>query len=854
MNSTGTSASYYDAVFRAASVRDVALLMPTLGVLGANAEVAGAGNAMSDKDESKGEDVNEDRRPRRVRVELTGFQRLIHFDKKKGVVKVEAGMSLRRLVEILLKNEYQLPSLPILLDQTIGGCISTGSHGTSFKFGTVSDSVCGVTVVSDTGGVVCCQEGDGNSRNEDVLRFLRCGLGKVGVICEVELKVEKLKRFVRHEVILSCVISTQVKQLQELGENYDHVWVHWKLGSGSIAICLEAVEAGGEPYDGRNWYPFSSELSQFLESGSSSSNRKGTRKFTLQYSYPIHELERVIIALSKSLETKQSTYIGRVLEMKFLAASQKTAFAPNSVLTGSSLASAFVCVNVWWDCIDSSELRLLEATLQTIDIGATAHLGKWHDPRGAQMRTAEAACGQARGALANLGAPDSTAAPVLSVIMPVYNAMPYLPLALRDVLKQGVPNNTVEIVVSDDCSKDGSYEFLLEVASLLQDRASIVVESAPPPPSSLYGGGGGGGGGGDAPPSNPALLLPSRPASAEISSAVAASRPAAIEMIFRRPMTAAEVAACAAPGVRLKVVVQGGGARRNMGQGATMSRCLKHTTGRFIGFMESDDERDDGNYLEMLRALVSDASVQGVCCATSCIGWEREGMERYVSWQNGLLSASALRLARFVEIPTLMQAAVVSREAAWMATGGTGNFRDDAKWAVDMHFWMLFFGSGCNMKRVGAEERNDGGKDAAATTTRFLWRQHPGQQTRMHGRLSVENLRKCKCEFIWQDLIAGRGVAAVEVWGVGKTLSGWVEDVRSEVVGRAGGQSGGGSSVSVCGLEWEGSAPQGKSSVGPPGSRRTTVRLFAFGMQKARDKVRSAFARDWDDEFDVFVA
>ena len=111
----------------------------------------------------------------------------------------------------------------------------------------------------------------------------------------------------------------------------------------------------------------------------------------------------------------------------------------------------------------------------------------------------------------------------------------------------------------------------------------------------------------------------------------------------------------------------------------------------------------------------------------------------------------------------------------------------------------------------------------------FFWRQHPGQQTRRHGRLSIENLRRCKCDFLvgpqgsvvpessygfelsnWEGscsvhsfyskiVLSGtckKKIGAlyrwtthgclppcagleVEVWSMGATLAGWVNDLKS---------------------------------------------------------------------------
>ena len=70
-------------------------------------------------------------------------------------------------------------------------------------------------------------------------------------------------------------------------------------------------------------------------------------------------------------------------------------------------------------------------------------------------------------------------------------------------------------------------------------------------------------------------------------------------------------------------------------------------------------------------------------------------------------------------------------------------FMDSKMWSIDYHFWLTFFELG---KRVEKLESPEWAKTEG--WSRFRWRQHPGQQTRNHGRLSINNLRKCKCQVI----------------------------------------------------------------------------------------------------------
>ncbi|MBY0371999.1 glycosyltransferase [bacterium] len=62
--------------------------------------------------------------------------------------------------------------------------------------------------------------------------------------------------------------------------------------------------------------------------------------------------------------------------------------------------------------------------------------------------------------------------PTTSVILPVYNGMPHLPLAVESVLQQGIP---FELKILDDGSTDGSREYL---RSLSDPRVQVVENEA----------------------------------------------------------------------------------------------------------------------------------------------------------------------------------------------------------------------------------------------------------------------------------------------------------------------------------------------------------------------------------------
>ena len=97
-----------------------------------------------------------------VVIDTSGMDRVLAIDTERLVVKVEPGVTLRQLRDVLTRRGLTLPSWPMLLDQTLAGAAATGSHGSSARDGSLSDVVVAMRLVTgqgDDGVVVAGAEG-----------------------------------------------------------------------------------------------------------------------------------------------------------------------------------------------------------------------------------------------------------------------------------------------------------------------------------------------------------------------------------------------------------------------------------------------------------------------------------------------------------------------------------------------------------------------------------------------------------------------------------------------------------------------------------------------------------------------
>jgi len=154
-----TRAEVRDAVERAAQA-------------GRTVRVAGSGHSFSDAALSNG-----------TLLHLGALDRVLDADPVTGLVRVEAGITLRRLSRELLRLGLALPNLGDIDAQSLAGALATGTHGTGARLANLSAAVAGMELVLGDGTERSLDEGDG-----DLLRAARVGVGALGAVVAVTLR------------------------------------------------------------------------------------------------------------------------------------------------------------------------------------------------------------------------------------------------------------------------------------------------------------------------------------------------------------------------------------------------------------------------------------------------------------------------------------------------------------------------------------------------------------------------------------------------------------------------------------------------------------------------------------------
>lgn len=119
-------------------------------------------------------------------IELNHF---ILFDKEKGILKCESGVTLNQILNLIIPNGWILPVTPGTKYITLGGAIANDVHGKNHhKSGSFGHYVNNLEILRSDGKTYFCSK----DANPELFRATIGGLGLTGLILTAEIQLKKI--------------------------------------------------------------------------------------------------------------------------------------------------------------------------------------------------------------------------------------------------------------------------------------------------------------------------------------------------------------------------------------------------------------------------------------------------------------------------------------------------------------------------------------------------------------------------------------------------------------------------------------------------------------------------------------
>ncbi|MFA4929778.1 MAG: D-arabinono-1,4-lactone oxidase [Patulibacter sp.] len=119
-----------------------------------------------------------------VLLDISAMDRVLAADVESGLVRVQAGISINRLSDLLGALGLGMENLGDIDVQTVAGAIATGTHGTGASLANISSQIRAIELVTGDGSVVELTAED----DPDGLRAARISLGALGIVTAVTLQ------------------------------------------------------------------------------------------------------------------------------------------------------------------------------------------------------------------------------------------------------------------------------------------------------------------------------------------------------------------------------------------------------------------------------------------------------------------------------------------------------------------------------------------------------------------------------------------------------------------------------------------------------------------------------------------
>ncbi|MGW1378577.1 D-arabinono-1,4-lactone oxidase [Streptomyces sp. NPDC002446] len=149
---------------------------------------------------------------------LTGVRAV---DREAGTVTVAAGTPLKHLNRTLAAHGLSLTNMGDIMEQTVSGATSTGTHGTGRDSASLAAQITALELVTADGSVLACSA----EENPDVFAVARLGLGALGVISELTFAVEpEFLLTAREEPMPFDEVTDRFEELVAENEHFEFYW------------------------------------------------------------------------------------------------------------------------------------------------------------------------------------------------------------------------------------------------------------------------------------------------------------------------------------------------------------------------------------------------------------------------------------------------------------------------------------------------------------------------------------------------------------------------------------------------------------------------------------------------------
>jgi len=173
-------------------------------------------------------------------INLDHLKRLVSIDQAQMRATIQAGARIKHVIKLLRNTGLGMKNLGSIKEQAIAGAISTATHGTGLRFGSLSTQITAMKLVTGRGELRTISE----ERDPELMLAARTSLGALGIITEVTIQAVKdynLKYQSTHQPF--DTVLDQINHLLSVNERVRLYWHTWNAKEIKVMTMNPTTES-----------------------------------------------------------------------------------------------------------------------------------------------------------------------------------------------------------------------------------------------------------------------------------------------------------------------------------------------------------------------------------------------------------------------------------------------------------------------------------------------------------------------------------------------------------------------------------------------------------------------------------
>jgi len=152
------------------------------------------------------------------------FDKVLQFDTINGIFECESGLTLDKILEIIVPKGWFLPVTPGTKFITVGGAVGSDVHGKNHHVdGSFSNHIVSMQILLADGSLVTCSPG----QNPDLFQATCGGMGLTGLITTVAFRLKKIETsYIRQKQLKAENLEEVIRMFEEYKQyTYSVAWI-----------------------------------------------------------------------------------------------------------------------------------------------------------------------------------------------------------------------------------------------------------------------------------------------------------------------------------------------------------------------------------------------------------------------------------------------------------------------------------------------------------------------------------------------------------------------------------------------------------------------------------------------------